>query len=139
MADDDVGYGKPPRHSQFKKGRSGNPNGRPKGSKSVVSAVQRALSETVVINENGRRKTISKLDAAAKQLVNKAATGDPRSIQHLLGLVTLLDGHTQQETQSPLDTDADRQVMKNFRARLMRELETGNTISSQEIEDGSQE
>src|SRR5919199_3891484 len=80
----DVGYRKPPRHTRFQKGRSGNPKGRPKGSPNLATALQRALSERVVITENGQRRTISKLDASVKQLVNKAAAGDARALQLLL-------------------------------------------------------
>ena len=46
------------------------------------------LREKVVINENGRRKTITKFEASVKQLVNKAASGDLRAITHLSGMVS---------------------------------------------------
>src|SRR4051794_30287992 len=71
-----VGYCRPPEKSQFQKGNSGNPAGRPKGRQNLVTTLERTLNENVVINENGQRKTISKLDAAVKRLVNKAIEGD---------------------------------------------------------------
>jgi hypothetical protein len=74
-----VGYKKPPPQHRFPKGRSGNPNGRPKKPKTLNTFLDQALKETVVVNENGRRKTITKLEAFAKQLVNKATAGDARS------------------------------------------------------------
>jgi hypothetical protein len=80
----EVGYGRPPRHTRFPKGRSGNPKGRPKGSKNSATLLMDALRERVVISENGRRKTITKQQAIVKQIVNKAASGDHRSIQLLL-------------------------------------------------------
>ena len=79
-----VGYGKPPRHTRFKKGQSGNPKGRPQGAKNSATLLNEALSEPVVVIENGRRKTITKKQAILKQIVNKAASGDHRSIQLLL-------------------------------------------------------
>jgi hypothetical protein len=82
--DYDVGYGKPPRHTRFKKGRSGNPKGRPKGAKNSTTLLNEALSEPVVITHNGRRKTVSKKQAIMMQIVNKAASGDHRAIQLLL-------------------------------------------------------
>lgn len=66
-----VGYGKPPEQSRFQRGKSGNPNGRPKGILNFATALQKTLREIVVITENGRRKEITKLEAAVKQLVNK--------------------------------------------------------------------
>jgi Family of unknown function (DUF5681) len=80
----DVGYGKPPRATRFHKGRSGNPRGRPRGSRNFASLVEAALAEPVMINENGRRRKATKLQVIVKQLVNKAAQGDHRSIQLLM-------------------------------------------------------
>jgi len=79
-----VGYAKPPRKTRFEKGRSGNPAGRVKGSKNVSKLLLDALGEPVVVNENGERKRITKVEAMLKQLVNKGASGDARSIQLLL-------------------------------------------------------
>jgi Family of unknown function (DUF5681) len=70
-----VGFGKPPRRTRFKKG-SGNPNGRPRGSRTSSTLLEQALSELVVVTENGQRKKITKGEAMLKQLVNKAASGD---------------------------------------------------------------
>jgi hypothetical protein len=75
-----VGYGKPPRPNQFKKGQSGNPKGRPRGSRNATTLLKEALNEQVIITENGRRRTITKKEAIVTQIVNKAASGDHRSI-----------------------------------------------------------
>jgi phosphoenolpyruvate carboxylase len=90
--DYEVGYGKPPKEHRFKKGRSGNPKGRPKGALNIASVIDRVLQEKVVINENGERKTISKLEASIKQLVNKAASGDMRAFQQLPALARYAEG-----------------------------------------------
>jgi hypothetical protein len=81
-----VGYGKPPQETQFKKGQSGNPKGRPKGSLNLTTAVNRALREKITVVENGRRKTITKLDAAIIQMVNRAVQGDARAMAQMLGV-----------------------------------------------------
>jgi hypothetical protein len=84
---DKVGFGRPPKHSQFKKGVSGNAAGRPKGSRNVSGVIAAALAEQVVVTENGRRRSISKLEVAVKQLANKAATGDRHAIKLILDLL----------------------------------------------------
>jgi hypothetical protein len=82
-----VGYGKPPSHSRFQPGASGNPNGRPKGSLNLATVLQNALREKVTINENGKRRKITKLEAAMKQLSNKAATGDMRALSQVISTI----------------------------------------------------
>ena len=82
-----VGYCNPPGTTRFKKGQSGNPNGRPKGTLNMATVLERTLREKVVINENGRRKTITKLEAAIKQLTNKAASGELKALQLMAALV----------------------------------------------------
>jgi Family of unknown function (DUF5681) len=82
--DDEVGFGKPPKHTRFTKGRSGNPKGRPRGSRNASTLLDEALKERVSVSENGRRKKITKLEAILTQLVNRAAGGDHRATQLLL-------------------------------------------------------
>jgi hypothetical protein len=59
--DYEVGYGKPPKHSQFPEGVSGNPKGRPRWVKTGATILREALKEMVTITENGRRRQINKL------------------------------------------------------------------------------
>jgi hypothetical protein len=79
-----VGYSRPPQHTRFCKGQSGNPRGRPRQSKNLLSIARKALNEKIVIKENGRRRVITKFEAVIKQLVNKAAFGDVAAIRELL-------------------------------------------------------
>lgn len=79
-----VGYGRPPKHTRFKRGQSGNPKGRPKGSRNLSTEIEAELNAVAYITENGKRKAISKRALVAKQLVNKGASGDPKSIAILL-------------------------------------------------------
>jgi hypothetical protein len=76
----EVGYGRPPAEYRFKKGVSGNPEGRRKGTKNFATIFVKAMAKTVVITENGKRRRISKLDAAVTQLANDAARGDKKAI-----------------------------------------------------------
>lgn len=111
-----VGFGKPPMHTRFKKGQSGNVRGRPKGSLNLVTAINRALNEKIQIVENGRRRSITKLEAAVKQLCNKAALGDMRSIQQVIALGSLIGVET---TPNVAHLDADEvAVMASILKRL---------------------
>ena len=82
-----VGYCKPPEKSRFKTGQSGNPHGRPKGALNMATILEQTLREPVIIVENGKRKTVTKLEAAIKQLVNQAASGKLKAVQLLATLV----------------------------------------------------
>ena len=75
----EIGYGKPPKHSQFKKGQPPNPGGRRRRSKGLDTFLGEILDEKVSINENGRRRTITKAEAMLKQLVNDAAKGNAKA------------------------------------------------------------
>ncbi|HZF75245.1 MAG TPA: DUF5681 domain-containing protein [Acetobacteraceae bacterium] len=82
--DYEVGYGKPPRHSRFRPGRSGNPKGRPKGAASLGTLLEKALAEVVVVRKGDRQQRISKGEAMIIQLVNKAAGADLAAMKVLL-------------------------------------------------------
>ena len=111
-----VGYGKPPAHTRFQPGQSGNPNGRPKGSLNLATAVNRALREKVTVIENGRRKTVTKLDAAIKGLVNRAVKGDAKAMQQMLSLGPLVGIET--GTLTPALDANDAAVMASLAKRL---------------------
>lgn len=81
-----VGYGKPPVASRFKAGASGNPKGRPKGARSLPSLIKDELGRKVAVRENGRDIEVTKKQLLAKQLVNKAASGDPKAIRAITSL-----------------------------------------------------
>jgi hypothetical protein len=76
----EVGYRRPPVSGQFKKGSSGNPKGRPKGSRNFLTLLEQELAQKVVVNENGRRKTITRLQAMVKRMVAGAMQGDQRQL-----------------------------------------------------------
>lgn len=82
-ANNEVGYGKPPRRTQFVKGRSGNPKGRPKGSQNLATMLTKAGRQRVTVTENGRNRHITKFEAIMIQLVNKAASGDLNAAREL--------------------------------------------------------
>jgi len=122
----ETGYGRPPMANRFRKGVSGNPKGRPKGSFNVSTLFMKTLREKVVINENGQRKKVTKLEAALKQLVNKAASGDLRAINQLSDLAreseakqNLSAGATEQITE--IDQEVISGILERFQPQEMKE------------------
>lgn len=85
-SDDDykVGYKKPPKATQFKKGRSGNGAGKKPRTKNMVSLINRELDQLVTMKENGKEIRLPKREAIVKRLVNLALTGSPRHIDFLI-------------------------------------------------------
>jgi hypothetical protein len=81
----EVGYGKPPRNTQFRKGVSGNPKGRPRKALDFHHELLRQPRASVTINENGSRRRISKHEAAILQLLNKAISGSMLALRTYLG------------------------------------------------------
>ena len=90
-----VGYKKPPRHTQFKPGQSGNVRGRPKGAKNFATVIEEELQVPIEVTEKGKRKRISKRQAIVKQTVNKAAAGDPKATSILLNEARFYEGQSQ--------------------------------------------
>lgn len=82
----DIGYGKPPRHTQFKKGQSGNPSGRPKGTRNLQDDLADELGELIRVREAGIEKTMSKQRAMLKGLSAAALTGNMRAAKLVLEL-----------------------------------------------------
>jgi Family of unknown function (DUF5681) len=70
--DYEVGYGRPPKATRFKPGRSGNPRGRPRQSQNGRTLLQQELDEVVLVNEGGIPRRMSKRQAFFKTLVNRA-------------------------------------------------------------------
>jgi len=92
LSDDyEVGYRKPPKATQFKKGHSGNRKGRPKGSKNFSTYVDYALSCKVSVKEDGKVRKITVLEATLARLSQKALEGDIRAIKTVLDYAQSLE------------------------------------------------
>ena len=115
--DYEVGYGKPPRNTQFKKGQSGNPRGRPSGSKNLATLVSVALNEPVIVVENGGGRKITKREAIIKQLVNRSTKADWRAIKILLDIVREIENRVEPETGESSFSAADEKVIEQIKAR----------------------
>ena len=116
--DYEVGYRKPPRHTRFNKGQSGNPKGRPGGAKNLSTLLSEALNEPVIVAENGGRRTISKRQAIIKQLVNQSAKGDWRATKLLLDIQLDIEHRSEPQTAESSFGSADDKVIEQLKARL---------------------
>jgi hypothetical protein len=116
-----VGYGSPPMATRFRPGVSGNPCGRPKGARNFNTIVAATVSERLIVTENGRRKRITKMEAAVKQLVNRAAGGDTRSTQLLIGLIQASEARPPDADPQPSQADDD--VLREMHRRLQETVQ----------------
>lgn len=113
-AEYEVGYKKPPRQTQFRKGQSGNPKGRPKGTPNFKTDVQALLKKPIRLNKNGRTETVSTQQGLLLRLGDSALKGNARALSQAL---TLAASHNNDEsvndavaTSNPLDED----ILKNY-------------------------
>ena len=122
MSNDDyeVGYGKPPRHTQFTKSRSGNPKGRPKGSNNFGTDVKRALKAPVRLTKDGSPRTVSTQEAALLRLREKALIGDARALDRLLALAQVYNDEQLVSDASQQITAEDAEILEAYDERLLR-------------------
>jgi Family of unknown function (DUF5681) len=107
-----VGYCRPPKHTQFKKGQSGNPGGRPKGTLNVATVLENTLRQTVEVadEKTNEKRTITKLEAAIQRLVDNAVEGDNYAFRVLSVLTQLLHEPEKAPTSAELEA-ADQKVL----------------------------
>ena len=135
-----VGYGKPPVSTRFKPGQSGNPHGRPRGTLNVATVLANELRQRVVINENGQRTTVTKLEAALKQIANKSAAGDLTAARFLL----MLEGKIEETLQAGATAktslaDADQRVIDALLKGFETNLNDGKEGHNENNEEGEEE
>jgi hypothetical protein len=120
--DYEVGRGKPPVHTRFRKGQSGNPRGpRPKN---LPALLVDALNEKVVVTIDGERQEITKREAIVTQLVNESTRANLRATKMLTDMLKDAEkkaGAAPPPEQSPF-TPADKEVVKGFVERVRRAL-----------------
>ncbi|HET7086956.1 MAG TPA: DUF5681 domain-containing protein [Rhizomicrobium sp.] len=80
-----VGYKRPPRHSQFQPGQSGNPKGRPrKQLLGIPDLIQKHLDMVMTITEGRQTRRVTAREAIVRRLLHDAAAGEPRAMELLL-------------------------------------------------------
>lgn len=121
---DEVGFKKPPLHSRFKKGCSGNSKGRPKGTKNLRTDLAEVLQERITVTEGDRKVRMSKQRAIVMTLVAKTLKGDLRSANTLLNTMfrALVNEDAGEDVDQPLDAN-DQELMAVLKARLQPKAE----------------
>ncbi len=111
---DYVGFKHPPKRHQFQRGQSGNPNGRPKGTRNFKTDLREELSEIISFRDGGHDFSISKQRALIKRLVSSAINGDARAIATVMSFCARVLGDEGDDQQlSP----EDREIIDTFSPR----------------------
>lgn len=121
MASDyQIGYKRPPKGTRFRPGHSGNPKGRPKGTKNLKTDLLEELQERIQVREGGQPKTLSKQRAMVKSLTNQAIQGDARASSILFTLLQRF--YSDEEADRPeVELDAeDRAILERLHARIAK-------------------
>jgi hypothetical protein len=111
-----VGYGKPPKHTRFAQGRSGNPNGRPKGTRNFQTDVEATLKAPVRITRDGKSRKVSTQEAMLLRLREKALAGDARALDRLISLAQI---YNNEEPINPMGlSSGDTTLLELFKQRV---------------------
>lgn len=113
----EIGYGRPPKSTRFRPGKSGNPRGRTKGLRNFKTDVTATLRALVRITRDGKPRKISTQEAALLRLTEKALGGDIRALERYLQLAQIYNNE-ELSASSGLSTD-DAAILELFKARLL--------------------
>jgi hypothetical protein len=114
--DYEIGYKKPPKHTRFAPGRSGNPNGRPKGTRNFKTDLRATLKAPVRVTRDGKPKKVSTQEAMLLRLREKALAGEARALDRLISLARAYNDE-ELETVVGLSAD-DTMLLELFKGRL---------------------
>jgi hypothetical protein len=119
--DYEVGFGKPPKHSQFKPGVSGYPKGRPKWKDRgmLTEMIGKELYRPIRITQNGETSTLPALQVALRRLVRMGAEGNTKSVESMLKIAL-----SHSETLVEFENDRISKMTAEERASRVVELLT---------------
>jgi hypothetical protein len=138
----EVGYGRPPVTHRFRKGQSGNPSGskRKRGNRKAKNLKTELLDELghrVTVTENGRRRSLLRMTALAKKIVNDALAGDAKAREQLLRHVIerLQPSDAAEDIAAPSSAE-DQKTLDLMRERVIAEFLARNGANNKK-DDGS--
>lgn len=121
---DAVGYGKPPAHARFKPGQSGNPKGRPKGTKNLKTIARREFEQKIEVREGQRVREITKKEAMVKGTINRALQKGGKDSDTAFRLLAEIEGDAEASAATPIPLNEDEEeVLAAYKARLRQEFE----------------
>jgi hypothetical protein len=109
-----IGYAQPPKSTQFKPGKSGNPRGRPKGSRGLATIMQEVMNGKIDVAEGGRNKRLSAFEVMLKKLRNDAIRGDKQAFKLLLPLFERYAGSVQAKQSLKELLDEDQKILAEY-------------------------
>jgi hypothetical protein len=124
VSDDAVGYGRPPKATQFKKGKSGNPKGRPKGSRPIGAVLQEVLGQRIAVTENGRTRRLPALEVMLRRLANDAMRSEPVALKLMLSLFDRYGESPEATIKLDEILEEDKAILANFLKAPVRSGQT---------------
>ena len=127
MSDEEkVGPGRPPRHTRWKKGQSGNPRGRPSGRLSVRMVLEEELSELMTLATSRGEREVTKLQAIVRRLIHEGLSGKVYAIQDILDRAERLD--RVQDATAPVELAVEDEAILR-RAQAEPDMAAGERVA----------
>jgi hypothetical protein len=126
-----VGYGRPPKATQFKPGASGNPRGRPKGTRIVGAVLRDVVRQRIAVTENGKTRRILVLEVVLRRLANDAMRSDAKALRLLLSLIERYAESPEAEHHLEDVLAEDREILTRF----LRQAPVGTGVDEEGDDD----
>jgi hypothetical protein len=137
----EVGYGKPPKHTRFKPGQSGNPKGRKPGSRNVMTLLEQTLFDSVKVRENGKVRRVPAIQACLLNLRNQAIKGDPKALDRFIRFASLhhsaQPGTSNATPPEAVNRATDLALVQEFQRMLRDDPSNGISFGSEADGEGS--
>lgn len=124
--DESTGYRNPPKTRQFKKGQSGNPKGRPKGSRNLRTDLSDELHSRITVQERGRKRSLTKQQVLIKKMMAEALSGQHKPRALLLQLMMHFERTGDLVPSNAPLPDADRKILERYMRQLQKRQDTAS-------------